>query len=167
VDDDAIVRGLANFGGVGRRFQVSDAITINGREVTLVDDYGHHPTEVRAVIETARTVWPKRRIVMVYQPHRYTRTHDLYDGFVKVLSSVDKLVLLDVYSAGERPITGADGRALAKGIRDRGNVNPVFVADTREAAEVLPGLIEQGDVLIVQGAGNVSQLSKQLRGDNE
>ena len=167
VADEAIVRGLATFAGVGRRFQVSDAITVNGREVTLVDDYGHHPTEVRAVIDTARSVWPKRRIVMVYQPHRYTRTHDLYDDFVKVLSGVDKLLLLEVYSAGERPIAGADGHALAQGIRDRGHVNPVFASDPREAADVLRGLVEEGDVLIVQGAGNVSQLSRQLRGDNE
>jgi UDP-N-acetylmuramate--alanine ligase len=167
VADDAIVRGLATFAGVGRRFQVSDSIAIGGRDTTLVDDYGHHPTEVRAVIDTARSVWPTRRIVMVYQPHRYTRTHDLYDDFVKVLSSVDKLVLLDVYSAGERPIAGADGHALAQGIRERGNLNPIFVADTAEALEILPGVVEAGDVVIVQGAGNVSQLSRHLRGDNE
>jgi UDP-N-acetylmuramate--alanine ligase len=167
VADDAIVRGLATFAGVGRRFQVSDSIAIGGRDVTLVDDYGHHPTEVRAVIDTARSVWPTRRIVMVYQPHRFTRTHDLYDDFVKVLSSVDKLVLLDVYAAGERPIAGADGHALAQGIRERGNLNPIFVADTAEALEILPGVVEAGDVVIVQGAGNVSQLSRHLRGDNE
>lgn len=167
VADGAITRGLETFSGVGRRFQVSDRVTVGSNEVTLVDDYGHHPTEVRAVIDTARSVWPERRIVMVYQPHRYSRTHDLYDDFVKVLSSVDKLLLLDVYSAGERPIAGADGHALAQGIRERGGVNPVFVENTSEASEVLPGFLEKGDVLIVQGAGNVSQLSRQLRGDNE
>ena len=167
VADEAITRGLATFEGVGRRFQVSDRVSVGAKEVTLVDDYGHHPTEVRAVIETVRSVWPERRIVMAYQPHRYTRTHDLYDDFVRVLSGVDKLLLLDVYSAGERPIAGADGHALAQGIRERGSVNPVLVENTEEAYAVLPGLLEDGDVVIVQGAGNVSQLSRQMRGDNE
>jgi len=167
VDDRAIIEGLATFSGVGRRFQIEESLVVAGRRVTLVDDYGHHPTELRAVIDTARSVWPDRRLVMVYQPHRYSRTHDLYDDFVKELSAVDKLVLLEVYSAGEAYVRGADGRALAQGIRERGGVNPVYVDDTAEALAVLPHVIEEGDVVIVQGAGNVSQLSRHLRGDNE
>jgi UDP-N-acetylmuramate--alanine ligase len=167
VHDDAIVHGLASFGGVGRRFEVSDAVAVGEISVTVVDDYGHHPTEVARVIETARTVWPDRRIFMVYQPHRYSRTHDLYDDFVRVLSSVDKLILLDVYAAGERPIQGADSRALAQGIRERGELNPVHAADPDEALRLLAQLAEANDVILVQGAGNVSQVSRRLRGDNE
>jgi len=167
VPDAAIVAGLKHFSGVGRRFEVTEAIQVAGKSITLVDDYGHHPTEVQKVIDTARAVWPERRLVMAYQPHRYTRTHDLYDDFVRVLSQVDKLVLLEVYSAGERAIAGADGRALCQGIRDRGNVNPVYAANPDEALALLPNLLESGDVLLVQGAGNVSQMSRRLSGDNE
>jgi UDP-N-acetylmuramate--alanine ligase len=162
--DRAIVEALRGFSGVGRRFQVFDDVEVDGAAVTLVDDYGHHPTEVAKVIETARSVWPDRRVVMVYQPHRYTRTHDLYDDFVRVLSHVDLLVLLDVYAAGEDPIPGADGRALAQGIRQRGALNPVYAATPGEALAVLPGLVRDGDVLLVQGAGNVNQISIVLRG---
>jgi UDP-N-acetylmuramate--alanine ligase len=167
VDDAAIVEGLATFSGVGRRFQVTEGVRIGDADVVLIDDYGHHPTEVQCVIDTARAVWPGRRLVMVYQPHRYTRTHDLYDDFVRVLSTVDKLVLLEVYAAGEGYIAGADGRALCQGIRERGRINPVYAADPDEAHGLLPALLESGDVLLVQGAGNVSQLSRRLRGDNQ
>lgn len=160
--DTAIVRGLRDFRGVGRRFQVTDEVRVADQLVTLVDDYGHHPTEVAAVIETARSVWPDRRLVMAYQPHRYSRTRDLYDDFVRVLSGVDELVLLDVYSAGEQPIAGADGKALCQGLRQRGAVNPVFAQDGDEALELLPSIVRDGDVLLVQGAGNVSQLSTAL-----
>jgi UDP-N-acetylmuramate--alanine ligase len=161
VDDDAIRRGLAGFSGVGRRFQLRE-ITPGGRAVTLVDDYGHHPTEVEAVIRTARACWPGRRLVMVYQPHRYTRTRDLHDDFVRVLSELDLLVLLEVYAAGEAPIAGADGRALARGLRQRGRVEPVFVPTVDEIPEVLDGLLEHGDVLVTQGAGDVSRLVRLL-----
>jgi UDP-N-acetylmuramate--alanine ligase len=167
VPDRAIVAGLATFSGVGRRFEVTERLSIDGRSFTLVDDYGHHPTEVEKVIETARAVWPDRRLLMTYQPHRFTRTHDLYDDFVRVLSLVDKLVLLEVYAAGESYIAGADGRALCQGIRERGRLNPVYAADSDEALSLLPGLLEDGDVLLVQGAGNISQLSRRLRGDQE
>ncbi len=163
----AILAGLKAFSGVGRRFDVADGIQVGGKTVSVVDDYGHHPTEVAMVIETARKVWPQRRLVMVYQPHRYTRTHDLYDEFTQVLSTVDKLVLLDVYSAGEESIAGADSHALSQGIRARGAINPIYAADTAEAHDLLPQILEDGDVVLVQGAGNVNQLSKRLRGDNE
>ena len=167
VSDAAILSGLKAFSGVGRRFDVADGVVVAGKTITVVDDYGHHPTEVAMVIEAARKVWPDRRLVMVYQPHRFTRTHDLYDDFTKVLSTVDKLVLLEVYSAGEDYIAGADSHALSQGIRERGAINPVYAQTPAEAHDLLPNIVEDGDVLIVQGAGNVNQLSKRLRGDNE
>lgn len=166
IDDQAIVEGLGRFGGVDRRFQVQEHLTLQGISVTLVDDYGHHPTEVNAVIETAREVWPERRVVMVYQPHRYTRTRDLFEDFVQVLSTVDGLMLLDVYAAGEAAIAGADARALSQAIRQRGGLSPVFAATTDDALELLPAFVQEGDVLIVQGAGNVSAISRTLRGEH-
>ncbi|MCZ6887843.1 MAG: UDP-N-acetylmuramate--L-alanine ligase [Gammaproteobacteria bacterium] len=163
VADAAIQKGLAEFRGVGRRFQVQECV-VDGKSITLVDDYGHHPTEVTMVIDTARRVWPKRRIVMVYQPHRYTRTRDLYDDFVDVLSTVDRLVLVEVFGAGEYPIPGADGRGLSQGIRQRGTVNPLFAQTPDAACELLRSLVQNDDVVIVQGAGNVNQVSAQLGG---
>ena len=162
LDDAAICAGLAQFAGVGRRFQIFPQTRVGETEVTLVDDYGHHPTEVAAVIDTARRVWPDRRLLMVYQPHRYSRTHDLYDDFVRVLSAVDALLLVDVYPAGEEPIVGADGRSLCQGIRQRGEVNPVFADDPGEAQGLLAELVRDGDVVLVQGAGNVNQISLNL-----
>lgn len=161
VSDDHIVDGLSQFKGVGRRFEVTSR-KVNGKCVTLVDDYGHHPTEVRAVIETARSVWPERRLVMVYQPHRYTRTQELYDDFVKVLLLVDLLLIVEVYAAGEDMIAGADGRALCRGVRRFGGTNPLFTSTPEEAQELLRSLLRNGDVLIVQGAGNVSRVSRGL-----
>ncbi len=166
IDDRAIVRGLNAFAGVGRRFQVSEVLAPNALRVTLVDDYGHHPTEVEAVIQTAREVWPDRRLVMVYQPHRYSRTRDLFDDFVRVLSGVDSLLLLDVYAAGEARIDSADSKALAQAIRQRGQLNPIYVKDTDEAYELLPNFLLADDVLLVQGAGNVNNLSNQLTGEH-
>ena len=164
IPDSAIAQGLAEFGGVDRRFQVTDGTCVGDVSVTLVDDYGHHPTEVNAVIETARRVWPDRRIAMVYQPHRYTRTRDLFEDFVRVLSQVDALLLIDVYAAGEAKIAGADGPALSQAIRQRGGVSPVFAESPEEALTLLPSFSEDGEVLIVQGAGNVSRVSNELRG---
>ena len=154
--------GLDAFAGVDRRFQVSDSIEVAQTSVTLVDDYGHHPTEVEAVIKTAREVWPERRLVMVYQPHRYSRTKDLFDSFCSVLSSVDALILLDVYAAGEERIDGADSKALAQAIRQRGQLNPIYAVDTSEVLELLPTFLTSGDVFVVQGAGNVSSISNTL-----
>lgn len=164
IPDEAILNGLDAFGGVGRRFQVCDAVDVAEASVTLVDDYGHHPTEVEAVIRTARDVWPDRRLVMVYQPHRYSRTKDLFDRFVRVLSGVDALILLDVYAAGEDRIDGADSKALAQAIRQRGQLNPIYAVDTDEALELLPTLVASEDVLVVQGAGNVNTISNRLTG---
>ena len=165
VADDAILRGLAGFAGVGRRFQVHGEFPLpHGQQgrVMLVDDYGHHPREVEMVIRAVRAGWPKRRLVMVYQPHRYSRTHDLYEDFVRVLSGVDLLLLLDVYSAGETPIPGAEGRTLAGSIRQRGQVDPLFAEGKGELPRLLSNVLRDGDILITQGAGDVGGISLSL-----
>jgi UDP-N-acetylmuramate--alanine ligase len=164
LEDEAIVTGLAEFSGVGRRFQITEPVHLNDTAFAVVDDYGHHPTEVEAVISTARDMWPDRRLVMCYQPHRYTRTRDLYDDFVRVLSAVDVLVCLEVYAAGEAPIAGADGKALCQGIRQRASLIPMFAEDPDEALRILADVVEPGDVVLVQGAGNVNRISNVLAG---
>ena len=162
VADEAICRGLAGFAGVGRRFQVyGDYQTPQGR-ITLVDDYGHHPTEVEAVIRAARDAWPGRRLVMLYQPHRYSRTRDLYEDFVRVLSEVDGLLLMDVYSAGEPAIPGADTRSLCRSIRQRGLVEPVHVEDDGDISRLLSHILKDGDLLITQGAGDIGGVASRL-----
>ncbi len=162
VDDSAICRGLAGFAGVGRRFQVYGDYKTRKGTITLIDDYGHHPTEVEAVIRAAHDAWPGRRLVMLYQPHRYTRTRDLYEDFVRVLSEVDGLLLMEVYSAGEPAITGADGRALCRSIRQRGSVEPVFVEDNNEIETLLANNLRDGDLLITQGAGDIGGVAARL-----
>jgi len=164
VDDDAILRGLAGFQGVGRRFQVHGHYPAPGGEgeVMLVDDYGHHPREVEMVIQAVRAGWPERRLVMLYQPHRYTRTRDLFEDFVRVLGGVDTLLLLDVYSAGEAAIPGAEGRTLAGSIRQRGAVDPIFVQDKAELPELLGRVLRPDDILITQGAGDIGGISLAL-----
>ncbi|MCL1115186.1 MULTISPECIES: UDP-N-acetylmuramate--L-alanine ligase [Shewanella] len=162
IGDEAIVQALAEFEGIGRRFQhLGEFATPNGN-VMLVDDYGHHPSEVLATIKAARAGWPDKRLVMAYQPHRYSRTRDLYEDFVDVLSQVDCLLLLDVYAAGEAAIPGADGRALCRSIRLRGQIDPIFVASPDQLAAVLPDVLQQGDLFLTQGAGNIGALSKEL-----
>ena len=160
--DTAIAAGLSQFQGVGRRFQILGELALPQGEALLVDDYGHHPTELRATLDAARQEWPDRRIVMVFQPHRYSRTRDLYDDFVSVLSTTDVLVLLDVYPAGEEFIAGADSRSLSRSIRQRGLVDPIFVSDAEDVPAVLQGLLQAGDVLLTQGAGNISTLTRTL-----
>lgn len=162
LSDDAIQLGLANFQGVGRRFQVYGNFPIGSGEAMLVDDYGHHPREVAAVIKAVRDGWPERRLVMVYQPHRYTRTRDLYEDFVEVLSTVDLLVMLEVYSAGEDAIPGADSRHLCRSIRARGVIEPIFVETVDGVPDIIKDLVRAGDIIITQGAGNVGVLSPEL-----
>lgn len=162
VDDSAIIRGIEKFQGVGRRFELHGEYPVEGGSVLLVDDYGHHPTEVQATISAARQAWPDRRLVMVYQPHRYSRTKDLYEDFVRVLSTVDSLLLLEVYSAGEAVIAGADSRSLCGTIRNRGHVDPVFVEDIKVIADVLHDVMRPGDVVLTQGAGNVGTIAAEL-----
>ena len=161
-DDAAIVRGLNGFGGVGRRFDVLGEYGFSGGSATLVDDYGHHPREVAATIAAIREGWPGRRLVMLFQPHRYTRTQDLYEDFVDVLCNVDQLLMLEVYSAGEAPIPGADARALLRSIRKRSKSDPVFVDDPAKLPALLDGLLEDGDLLVTQGAGNVGVIAREL-----
>ena len=162
VGDEYIVSGLNEFSGVGRRFQVLGDYPAQQGTATLVDDYGHHPREVSATIDAIRAGWPGRRLVMVYQPHRYSRTRDLYEDFVDVLSRVDILVLLDIYPAGEEPINGADGRSLCRSIRSRGQVDPIFVERGAAVAPVLENILCDGDLLLTQGAGDIGQISRAL-----
>ncbi|MGL4473361.1 MAG: UDP-N-acetylmuramate--L-alanine ligase [Shewanella sp.] len=162
IDNQAIISALAKFEGIGRRFQQLGQFDTPKGDVLLVDDYGHHPTEVAATIKAARAGWPDRRLVMAYQPHRYSRTRDLFEDFVDVLSRVDCLLLLDVYAAGEDPIVGADGRALCRAIRLRGQVDPVFVSSPEQLASIVSEQVIGGDLLLTQGAGNIGALSKQL-----
>ncbi len=162
VGDEDILRALAEFSGVGRRFQVYGDYPVAEGQVTLVDDYGHHPREVEAVIQGVRDAWPDRRLVMIYQPHRFSRTSDLYDDFVRVLSTVDVLLMLDVYPAGEQPIPGADSRSLCRSMRQRGQLDPVFVEDTDRVEDLLGNLLKPGDLLITQGAGDIGALSARL-----
>ena len=162
VADDAIIKSLGAFNGVGRRFQIQGDLPIEGGKLTLVDDYGHHPREIAATLEALRQAWPDRRSVIVFQPHRYTRTRDLFEDFVQVLSTVDVLILLDVYPAGEAIIAGADGRALSRAIRMRGQVDPVFVDVLQELPKILSGIVRPNDVILTMGAGNVGQIATQL-----
>ena len=162
VSDDALTRGLKSFEGVGRRFSVLGDITWQGGHALLVDDYGHHPTELKATILAAREAYPERRLVMVFQPHRYSRTRDCYDEFVDVLSSVDALVLLDVYAAGEEEIVGADSRALARSIRQMGFIDPVLLSDNGQLPSRLIKFLTNDDVLVMQGAGNIGRLARML-----
>ncbi|MGQ4880312.1 UDP-N-acetylmuramate--L-alanine ligase [Billgrantia sp. LNSP4103-1] len=164
VEDAAMLRGLAGFAGVGRRFQVHGSFEppSGSGEVMLVDDYGHHPREVEMVINAVRAGWPRRRLVMIYQPHRYTRTRDLYEDFVRVLAGVDVLLLLDVYSAGEAPIPGADGKTLAGSIRQRGSLDPIFVQHKSELPALLSRVLRDDDILITQGAGDVGGIAQGL-----
>ncbi|MDD2164982.1 UDP-N-acetylmuramate--L-alanine ligase [Glaesserella parasuis] len=162
IANEAILAALADFQGAGRRFdQLGSFIRPNGK-VMLVDDYGHHPTEVDVTIKAARQGWENKRVVMVFQPHRYSRTRDLFDDFVQVLSQVDALIMLNVYAAGEAPIVGAESKDLCRSIRNLGKVDPILVSDTSQLGEVLDQIIQDGDLILAQGAGNVSKLSRDL-----
>ncbi len=162
LDDDVIQRGLLNFQGVGRRFQVLGELIQKNSKIMMIDDYGHHPREIQAVIDAIREGWPEKQLVMVYQPHRYTRTKALFEDFIEVLSTVDVLILLEVYSAGEQPIAGADGRNLAFSIRTRGKIDPIFVANKKDLPQVLASVLQENDMLLMQGAGDISALANDL-----
>ncbi|NLK85049.1 MAG: UDP-N-acetylmuramate--L-alanine ligase [Aeromonadales bacterium] len=163
ISDDVIIEALKGFKGVGRRFQnYGDFKTKTGKNITLVDDYGHHPTEVEVTIKAARQAYPDKELVMVFQPHRYTRTRDCYEDFVRVLGLVDKLILVDVYPAGEEPIIGADGRHLCMSIRLKGKVEPHFAQTVNEVPEILESIVDDGALVLTQGAGNVVQVARNL-----
>ena len=155
IADDAVVGALEKFEGIDRRFQILGEVETNAGKVLLIDDYGHHPTEIAATIDAARSGWPERRIVLVFQPHRYTRTRDLMDDFATVLSGADVTIVLEVFAAGEAPIAAADGRAITRAVRSRGAVEPVFVESLAEVLPVLVGLIEDGDLVLTMGAGDI------------
>lgn len=161
VPDQAICDALLSFQGVGRRFQCS-SLAIPGGSVMLVDDYGHHPREVQAVIRAIKGGWSDRRLVILYQPHRYSRTRDLYDDFVQVLSEADLLLLMEVYSAGEEPIPGADSHSLCRSIRQLGKLDPIFIPDAEVLHGILSGILRDGDILLTQGAGNIGGIAQQL-----
>ena len=163
VANDAIARALQNFAGIGRRFnQLAKLPLAAGGDVVLVDDYGHHPKELAAVFEAARGGWADKRLVVAFQPHRYSRTRDLFDEFAAVLSTVDALVLTEVYPAGEAPIAGADAKSLARSIRTRGRVDPVVVGSAGELADALAGVLRDGDLLLMMGAGDIGAAAQQI-----
>jgi UDP-N-acetylmuramate--alanine ligase len=163
VEEKSIVKALAEFHGVGRRFQrYGDVPLEGGGAFTLIDDYGHHPAEMAATLEAARGAFPGRRLVLAFQPHRYTRTRDLFEDFVRVLSTVDALVLAEVYAAGEPPIVAADGRSLARAVRVAGQVEPVFVEDIAEMPAAIRRIAADGDVVVTMGAGSIGNVPAQM-----
>lgn len=167
VDDAPIQRALEAFSGIGRRFQSIGSLPVDGGYAALLDDYAHHPREVAAVIEAVRSGWPGQRLVVAFQPHRYTRTRDLFDDFVRVLSDTDLLFMTDVYPAGEAPIAGADSPALCRAIRQRGQVDPVLVRGIDELCTVMPGLLRANDIVVSLGAGSIGQALPTLLADTE
>jgi UDP-N-acetylmuramate--alanine ligase len=161
--DAACQTALAAFEGVDRRLQVLGEISLAGKRAVLVDDYGHHPTEIAATLEAVRQAWPERRLVVAFQPHRYTRTRDMIDDFAEVLSAVDRLFVTEVYAAGEAPIAGADGRAICRAIRSRGQIEPVFVPELGDLDELLTAVVQPGDVVLTLGAGSIGGIAQAIR----
>ena len=163
IADEAIQQALAHFQGIDRRLQQLGEISWPGGHALIVDDYGHHPTEVAATLEAARQAWPERRLVLVFQPHRYTRTRDLLDDFGRVLGECDVLLVTEVYAAGEAPIAGADGRAICRAVRSRGVVEPVFVESVETLADSLRAVLHDGDLVLTMGAGNLGAVALDLK----
>ena len=162
IEDEVIRRALEKFQGIGRRFQVYGDIKLPQGTVTLVDDYGHHPVEMDATLKAARNAYAGRRLVLAFQPHRYTRTRDLFEDFAQVLSETDVLMLLEIYAAGEDPIAGADGRALSRAIRLRGKVEPIFIEHIDALPQALVDVLKDGDVLLTMGAGSIGAMAARL-----
>jgi UDP-N-acetylmuramate--alanine ligase len=163
LDLSSIVECLRSFKGIGRRFAEVGRFVVPNGEVMVVEDYGHHPSELEATITAARNGWPEKRIVTVFQPHRYTRTRDLFDEFSQVLASSDIVVLTDIYPAGEEAIDGVDSGALCQSIRARGRINPILVSDVRGISTELPSMLEDGDLVLLLGAGNIGQVAQEIR----
>ncbi len=164
VGDEAIQAALARFQGIGRRLELVGEVATKAGRITLVDDYGHHPTEIEATVDAVRQAWPGRRLVLAFQPHRYTRTRDLIDDFGRALSAADALLVTEVYAAGEDPIANADGRAICRAVRGRGRLEPVFVEDVRELPAALAGVIADRDVVLTMGAGSIGAVAHELPG---
>jgi len=163
IDDAAIQRALANFQGIDRRIQPLGELRWSGGTALLVDDYGHHPTEIAATLDAVRQGWPGRRIVLAFQPHRYSRTRDLLDDFARVLGDCDVLLIAEVYAAGEPPIAGADGRAICRAVRGRGLVEPIFVERIENLSRSLRGVLRDGDLVLTMGAGNIGTVAHELQ----
>ncbi len=159
VDSQSIIQSLAEFAGIGRRFQITEEVKVDAGTVMHVDDYGHHPNEIKATVSGIRAAWPEKRLAVVFQPHRYSRTRDLFEDFSQVLSEVDQLILLDVYPAGEKHIKDADGRSLARSIRGRGKVDPVFVEELKNLDEVVKTVLQDNDIFLTLGAGSIGAWS--------
>ena len=153
---------LNNFSGIARRFNIIGDINVESGKALLIDDYGHHPTELAAAIAATRASWPERRLVLLFQPHRYSRTRDLFDDFAHVLSSADVLLMQEVYPAGEKVITGADSKSLCRAERARGKIDPVFIEDNTALFELLPSLLVDGDILMTMGAGDIGTTSLEI-----
>lgn len=162
VDDASVQQALKTFAGIGRRFEMGGEIDWQGGSVLFVDDYGHHPREIAATLAAVRNGWPARRLVTVFQPHRYSRTRDLFDDFAQVLVETDLLLITEVYAAGEEPLAGADGRALCRAVRGRGRVDPVFVEDLQDLPGVLSGVLQAGDLVLTLGAGSIGAVAAVL-----
>ena len=161
VDDQSIVQGISSFQGIGRRFEILGDILVEGKQVTVVDDYAHHPVELAATLSAAHSCWQNRRIVVLFQPHRYSRTYDLFDDFVHHLSSQHPLLLAEVYAANEEPISTATSKSLCTAIHDRGSARPIYIADLSELDEILAGVLQHGDVLLSMGAGDIGRIVNQ------
>ena len=162
VDDQSVQRALETFAGIGRRFQLNGELAVADGSVLFIDDYGHHPREISATLEAVRNGWPERRLVTVFQPHRYSRTRDLFEDFAQVLGNTDLLLISEVYAAGEELITGADGRALCRAVRGRGRVDPVFVEDIETLPVVLKDVLQAGDLVLTLGAGSIGAVAAAL-----
>ncbi len=162
VDDQSIQRALETFAGIGRRFQLNGELAVAEGSVLFIDDYAHHPREISATLEAVRNGWPERRLVTVFQPHRYSRTRDLFDDFAQVLGNTDLLLISEVYAAGEEPVTGADGRTLCRAVRGRGRVDPVFVEDIETLPAVLQDVLQAGDLVLTLGAGSIGAVAAVL-----
>lgn len=162
ISNQKIIAGLNEFQGIGRRFQIKDGIAFKHGELLLVDDYAHHPRELKAALSAVDAAWPERRKLVVFQPHRFSRTRDLLEDFGQVLSSIDNLLVMEVYAAGETPDSSADGRALCRAIRARGSAIPIFVEDREQLFQVLANTLQAGDVLVTLGAGDIGRIAQQL-----
>jgi UDP-N-acetylmuramate--alanine ligase len=162
IDSESVQRALAGFEGIGRRFQTRGDCLVDGKQVMLVDDYAHHPREIAATLQAVRDGWPQRRLLLAFQPHRYTRTQEQFDDFVQVLSTVDLLILSEVYGAGEEPIQGATGRDLSRAIRTRGQVDPIFIEPVEELPALVRGLLMEGDILLTLGAGSIGAVAAEM-----
>ncbi|MBT4838380.1 MAG: UDP-N-acetylmuramate--L-alanine ligase [Methylococcales bacterium] len=163
VSDESILSALKYFQGIGRRFQTQGDCEINSKKVMFIDDYGHHPREIDATILAVREGWPDRRLVLVFQPHRYSRTRDLFEDFVNVLSKTDVLLLTEVFAAGEDPVITADGRSLSRSIRNRAEIDPIFVESLENVPKILAGVIQNDDIILTMGAGSIGSLSIDLK----